>query len=55
MIDFRYMYSFRKEQKYSEDFIERQYIQNSIIKKNYWIIKIPIILFSTRIDTHSSI
>ena len=32
--DFRYMYSFRKEQKYSEDFIERQFYDFFILRKN---------------------
>lgn len=30
--DFRYMYSFRKEQKYSEDFIERQFYDFFILR-----------------------
>lgn len=32
--DFRYMYSFRKEQKYSENFIERQFYDFFILRKN---------------------
>lgn len=32
--DFRYMYSFRKEQKFSEDFIERQFYDFFILRKN---------------------
>lgn len=32
--DFRYMYSFRKEQKYSDDFIERQFYDFFILRKN---------------------
>lgn len=32
--DFRYMYSFRKEQKYSEEFIERQFYDFFILRKN---------------------
>ncbi len=32
--DFRYMYSFRKEQKYSEDYIERQFYDFFILRKN---------------------
>lgn len=32
--DFRYMYSFRKEQKYSEDFIERQFYDFFILRKS---------------------
>lgn len=32
--EFRYMYSFRKEQKYSEDFVERQFYDFFILRKN---------------------
>ncbi len=32
--DFRYMYSFRKKQKYSEDFIEKQFYDFFILRKN---------------------
>ena len=32
--DFRYMYSFRKEQKYSDDFIERQFYDFFILRQN---------------------
>ncbi len=32
--DFRYMYSFRKEQKFREDFIERQFYDFLILRKN---------------------
>lgn len=32
--EFRYMYSFRKEQKYSEDFIERQFYDFFILRRN---------------------
>lgn len=32
--DFRFMYSFRKEQKFSDDFIERQFYDFFILRKN---------------------
>lgn len=32
--EFRYMYSFRKEQEFSEDFIERQFYDFFILRKN---------------------
>lgn len=32
--EFRYMYSFRKEQKFSNDFIERQFYDFFILRKN---------------------
>ena len=32
--DFRYMYSFRTERKYSEDFIEKQFYDFFILRKN---------------------
>ncbi len=32
--EFRYMYSFRKEQKFKEDFIERQFYDFFILRKN---------------------
>lgn len=32
--DFRYMYSFRKQQKFSEEFIERQFYAFFILRKN---------------------
>ena len=32
--DFRYMYSFRKEQKFADDFIERQFYDLFVLRKN---------------------
>lgn len=32
--DFRYMYSFRKEQKFADDFIERQFYDLFILRRN---------------------
>lgn len=37
--DFRYMYSFRKEQKFSGDFFERQFYDFFILRKNDLIIE----------------
>lgn len=37
--EFRFMYSFRKEQKFSDDFIERQFYDFFILRKNDLILE----------------